>query len=291
MRAHEEHAGEKAGSKGPAPRPAALAPRGSVRGPTGPAEVMALRGQVGNSVVARLLKEERHVHGAGCGHDGIEDSDPKAQSALVKAAIDSPGSEIPDPLRTKAESFYGTDFTPARLHDGPVAQRAIKAMGAEAMTIGHHLFLPPSGSRNMALIGHEFSHLNKNFQGVPETGKDNGAGTPVTDPNQPSERTADTEGHAFAAHASSAPSPTVQRAVTEGTDQAPAHPVAPDRPVHSVSHAPLAGGQQAPRATGGTVQRTVTMNVNSRRRGADSMEIAEAAGQDKDLGRTSPGCP
>ncbi|WHM40801.1 DUF4157 domain-containing protein [Streptomyces sp. BPTC-684] len=242
---------------------------------------MALRGRVGNSVVARLLKEERHVHGAGCGHGGIEDSDPKAQSALVKAAIDSPSSEIPDPLRTKAESFYGTDFTPARLHDGPVAQRAIKAMGAEAMTIGHHVFLPPSGSRSMALIGHEFSHLNNNLQGVPETGIDNGAGTPVTDPDQPSERTADTEGHAFATHAS--PAPTVQRAVAEGTDQPLPDPAAPDQPAHSVSPAPLAGGQQAPRATGGTVQRTVTMNVNSRGRGADFMEIAEAAGKDKDL--------
>ncbi|MFD9561351.1 DUF4157 domain-containing protein [Streptomyces sp. NPDC059994] len=176
---------------------------------------------MGNRVVARLLKEERHTHGAGCGHDGVEDSTAKAQSALIASAIRSESSQIPDPLRGKAESFFGNDFSRGRFHDGPVAQRAIEAMGARALTIDNHVFLPPPGARDMALIGHEFSHLNKNLNGERETGTDNGAGLKVTNPNQPSERTADTEGNDFAADVATAPSVTAQRSVAADSGAEP----------------------------------------------------------------------
>lgn len=176
MRAHGEDPGEKTGGKARPPRWAVSAPGSTAHVPRSASEVTALSGQVGNRVVARLLKEERHTHGAGCGHDGVEDSTAKAQSALIDEAIRSESSQIPDPLRGKAESFFGNDFSRGRLHDGPVAQRAIEAMGARALTIDNHVFLPPPGARDMALIGHEFSHLNDNLNGVPETGTDNGAG-------------------------------------------------------------------------------------------------------------------
>ncbi len=90
------------------------------------------------------------------------------------------------------------------------------------MTVGAHLFLPPDGTRNKALVGHELSHLDKNLKGVRETGADNGAGVTVTDPAQRSERTADSDGVAFAAGAGTAPSVIAQRAATV---QAPQHSV------------------------------------------------------------------
>ncbi|PKV83222.1 uncharacterized protein DUF4157 [Streptomyces sp. TLI_146] len=221
MRAHDEDHGERTGSKARPSRSAVSVPGSAARVPRSASEVTALSGQVGNRVVARLLKEERHTHGAGCGHDAVEDGAAKAQSALIAEAIRSESSQIPDPLRGSAESFFGTDFSRGRLHDGPVAQRAIEAMGARALTIDNHVFLPPPGARDMALIGHEFSHLNKNLNGEPETGTDNGAGLKVTDPNQPSERTADTEGDAFAADVATAPSVTAQRSVAADSGAEP----------------------------------------------------------------------
>ncbi|MGP4052316.1 eCIS core domain-containing protein [Streptomyces sp. 2A115] len=219
MRAHEELPGEKGGSKGRIPHPAAPAPRDPARGPTNPAEVMALQRWVGNRAVSRLLTEDPHVHGADCGHDGVEDTSPTGQRALLDAAMASPASPLPGSLRAKAESFYRNDFSPTLLHDGPLAQRAIKAMGAQAMTVGTHIFLPPGGAQNMALVGHELSHADKNLRGERETGTDNGAGVTVTDPRQDSEQTADTEGTAFAQGVRTAPSVVAQRAVTEEADQ------------------------------------------------------------------------
>lgn len=221
MRAHVEDPGEKNGSKARPPRRAVSVPGNTAHVPRSASEVTALSGQVGNRVVARLLKEERHTHGAGCGHDGVEDGTAKAQSALIAEAIRSESSQIPDPLRGKAESFFGNDFSRGRLHDGPVAQRAIEAMGARALTIDNHVFLPPPGARDLALIGHEFSHLNNNLNGKPETGTDNGAGLKVTNPNQPSERTADTEGNNFAADVATAPSVTAQRSVAADSGAEP----------------------------------------------------------------------
>ncbi|MFC0842579.1 DUF4157 domain-containing protein [Streptomyces noboritoensis] len=221
MRAHVEDPGEKAGNKARPQGRAVSVPGSTARVPRSASEVTALGGQVGNRVVARLLKEERHTHGAGCGHDGVEDSAAKTQSALIDEAIRSESSQIPDPLRGKAESFFGTDFSRGRLHDGPVAQRAIEAMGARALTIDNHVFLPPPGARDMALIGHEFSHLNKNLNGEPETGTDNGAGLKVTNPNQPSERTADIEGNDFAADVATPAPVTAQRSVATDSGAEP----------------------------------------------------------------------
>ncbi|WP_051852769.1 eCIS core domain-containing protein [Streptomyces aureocirculatus] len=227
MRAHEEAPGERAGNgRGHAPRPARATARHDAEhaqahpvaspaaGPlAGPSAVTALQRSVGNRAVARFLKEDQgpdqHVHGDGCGHGGVADTAPEAQSALVAAAINSSGRPLPHSVRSKAEPFYQTNLSAGRLHDDAVAQRAIAAMGAEAMTIGHHVFLPPGASEE--LIGHELDHLRNNLQGVPETGKDNGAGTPVTDPDQGSERQAGTNGAAYAAGARLAPSIVTQR--------------------------------------------------------------------------------
>ncbi|MVO86213.1 DUF4157 domain-containing protein [Streptomyces sp. p1417] len=231
MRAHEEAPGERAGDgAGRVPRAlrpatashgadrAALPPR-PVAGPrpgplASPSAVTALQRSVGNQAVARFLKEDggpdQHVHGAGCGHGGLPDTAPEARSALVADAIGSSHRPLPDSMRKKAEPFYQTNLSAGRLHDDAVAQRAMAAMGAEAMTIGHHVFLPPGASEK--LIGHELDHLRNNLQGVPETAKDNGPGPRTTDPGQKSEVQAGINGDAYAAGHELAPSIVAQRA-------------------------------------------------------------------------------
>ncbi|NGO69698.1 DUF4157 domain-containing protein [Streptomyces boncukensis] len=206
MHAHEERPGEKAASTARTPRPAEAGPGAGVRGPLTPAAVTALQRSVGNRAVARLLDEDQHVHGAGCGHDHAG-AEAASGAELVDEATKSPGRQIPDPLLGKLESFYqNKSLSAARLHDNAVAQRALSAMGAQAMTLGAHVFLPPGGLQRADLVGHEGSHLNQNLRNVPETGSITIDGVNLTDPNQRSERMADTDGSAFAAGAKTAPS-------------------------------------------------------------------------------------
>ncbi|MFI0716476.1 DUF4157 domain-containing protein [Streptomyces inhibens] len=205
---------------------------------------MMLQRLAGNRTVERLLTEDRHSHGPGCGHDkpggehdtgresgrdtgGLETGSgggPAVQRELLDEAMTSPGRPLPDTVRTRAESFYNNDFSSAVLHDGPVAQRATEAMGAQAMTVGTHVFLPPGKAQDTELIGHELSHVDKNLRGERETGTSNGAGVTVTDPGQASERAAGHDGAAFAAGATTAPSVTAR-----GLHHEAPHPdVAPD---------------------------------------------------------------
>ncbi|MET9530183.1 MULTISPECIES: DUF4157 domain-containing protein [unclassified Streptomyces] len=132
--------------------------------------------------------------------------------------MSSTSRPLPAPLRKEAESFYQNDLSSARLHDGPVAQRATTAMGAQAMTVGTHIFLPPEALGNMSLMGHELGHVSENLKGTRETGDTNSAGVTVTDPNQNSEQKAERDGAAFAASVGSAPSVVAQRAVDEVLD-------------------------------------------------------------------------
>ncbi|MBZ2407167.1 DUF4157 domain-containing protein [Streptomyces sp. L06] len=173
---------------------------------------MALQRSVGNRVVARLAGQDQHVHGAGCRHEGGADSGGPEQRALLDAAVASPSRPLSGSLRADAESFYQNDLSATRLHDSPVAQRATAAMGAQAMTIGTHVFLGPGASASREIIGHELGHVDKNVRGVPETGRGNGSGVSVTDPGQHSERTAAADGAAFAAGETTAPSVVAQRA-------------------------------------------------------------------------------
>ncbi|MFK8910338.1 DUF4157 domain-containing protein [Streptomyces sp. YS-3] len=217
MHAHEKRPEKQEGTPGSGVRRTSSVSGGVGQGPMSAARATALQGLVGNHVVARLFKEERHVHGAGCGHgdtggakgeapDAARESEPLDQVALLNDAINSPSQPIADPIRKEAEAFYQTDLSPARVHSDTVAQRATAAMGAEAMTIGHHIFLPPQAARKKEIVGHELSHVSDNLSGLKETGNTNSAGVTVTDPGQGSERKAEANGAAFAAGAGSAPS-------------------------------------------------------------------------------------
>lgn len=232
VRAYEETSDQSAARGGQAPRRAVTGPTGTTAGPAGttagrvgtgpmtPATVMALQRSVGNNAVQRLIKQDEHQHGAGCGHDGIDDGSPKGQVQLLNEAMATPSSPLSGPLRSEAESFYQADLSPTRLHDNPVAQRATEALGAQAMTVGNHVFLGPQAAGRKDVIGHELGHVKENLAGVRETGNDNGAGLAVTDPGQGSERAAEADGAAFGAGARTAPSVVAQRAVADHEDEA-----------------------------------------------------------------------
>ncbi|WP_239765814.1 DUF4157 domain-containing protein [Streptomyces sp. CL12-4] len=183
--------------------------------PSAPVQRMLdLQHRAGNAAVARAVEAERHEHGPGCGHGQAADTGPTAQRGLLDAAMATPSSPLPGPFLAKAKSFYQNDnLSAGRVHDNPTAQRATAAMGAQAMTVGSHIFLGPSAVGNTEILAHEASHLDKNLRGVRETGNDNGAGVTVTDPGQGSERAAVADGAAFASGAATAPSVVAQRAV------------------------------------------------------------------------------
>ncbi|MGW4879716.1 eCIS core domain-containing protein [Streptomyces sp. NPDC004262] len=202
MRSRSEQSdGGAPGARQRASAPVPPAPR-----PLTSAELTSLQRLADPGVVARDAGPDRHVHGSGCGHDGGEGADPAAQSALLASAISSPSRPLSGALRAEADSFYRNDFSSARIHDNHVAQRATEALGAQAMTVGAHVFLGPGMAGNKEVMGHELGHVDKNLRGVRETGADNGAGLSVTDPGQDSERTAAADGAAFAAGARTAPS-------------------------------------------------------------------------------------
>ncbi|MFG3250779.1 DUF4157 domain-containing protein [Streptomyces sp. NPDC048187] len=221
MRAHEEAAEQKAVRGGRAPHRAVTAPTPAVSGgPMTPATVLALQGSAGNRAVQRVVGQDTHQHGAGCGHDGIDDRSPEGQSQLLAAAQNTPSSPLPGAFLAKATTFYqNPNLAHARVHADPVAQRATAAMGAEAMTIGMDVYLGPSAIGNEGILAHEASHLDKNSRGITETGSRSGAGGPaVTDPGQGSEVAAVNDSAAFKAGHEVAPSVAVQRAAADHED-------------------------------------------------------------------------
>ncbi|MEG3627515.1 eCIS core domain-containing protein [Streptomyces poriticola] len=233
---------------GPAARRPPAAPASA-----GPAvqRMLGLQSRVGNEAVVEMVRRggqpgvhDRHRHGPGCGHSsqeppvqrsphdttvaraaeedehvhgGEQETGPEGQSALLAAAMNSPSESLPSSVVARAGAFYQNDaLASTRVHRGEVAQRATEAMGAQAMTVGHHIFLSAGAAGEERLIGHELSHVDKNLKGIPETGHSNGAGVTVTDPGQDSERAAERDGNAYAAGERTAPSLTASRSTANG---------------------------------------------------------------------------
>ncbi|MET8289340.1 DUF4157 domain-containing protein [Streptomyces sp. NPDC051639] len=216
--------------------------------------MLALQSRTGNKAVAEMLRraghpgaQDQHQHGLGCGHQsqeppvqrssdgatvaraeeedghvrgGARDAGPEGQAALLAAAMNSSSESLPSSVVAKAGAFYRNEgLASTRVHRGAVAQRATAALGAQAMTVGNHIFLSAGTVGDEKLIGHELSHVDKNLRGLPETGHGNGAGVTVTDPKQDSERAAEKDGHAFAAGETTAPSVTVPRDAANGSHE------------------------------------------------------------------------
>lgn len=210
MHARQKVTGGRSGRTDRTPRPSADGEETAARVPVTPAAVGALQRSAGNMAISRARRTGKHA------------DDAASQRALIQAAMSSPGRQPVGPMRAELESFYQSDFSAARIHDNPTAQRAAAAMGAVAMTIGTHVFLGAGAAARKDIIGHEFGHVSQNLKGVTETGDDHGAGVAVTNPGQESERIAAANGAAFAAGVPTAPSVTARRAAGDSTGVTPA---------------------------------------------------------------------
>ncbi|MFI0977576.1 DUF4157 domain-containing protein [Streptomyces sp. NPDC021093] len=213
--------------------------------------MLALQGSAGNAAVVQMLRQaggapahesgcghcapgsqvqrsvagaeqEEHAHGTGHEHGAVADTSPEGQSALLAAARESPSESLPASVVAKAEPFFqNPKLSSTRVHRDAVAQRATAALGAQAMTVGNHIFLSAKAVGDEATLGHELSHVDKNTRNIAETGRDNGAGVTVTHPDQGSERGAEIDGAAYAAGEKTAPSVTAQRSVGQPVQRSP----------------------------------------------------------------------
>lgn len=161
----------------------------------------ALQSQVGNRAVAAIVAQRKIEQAV------TEDAGSPDPVALLDAAKSSQGEPLKGAELQRAQSFYQNDrLSAVRIHTGPVAQRAVEAFGAKALTFDTHIMLSRAAERDPKTIGHELSHAHMNTIGAVETGREQGHGTPVTEPGQPSELQADRDGAAWEAGESQAPS-------------------------------------------------------------------------------------
>ncbi|UUU28221.1 DUF4157 domain-containing protein [Streptomyces sp. DSM 40750] len=168
--------------------------------------LLALQRLAGNAAVARAVEEERHEHGANCGHGAEAQRSAAVQRSAVHEVLRSPGQPLETGLRTEMESRYGggADFSGVRVHTDTVAQRSAADIGAKAYTSGAHVVWD---GRDKPTLAHELKHYLQQSEGaVP--GTDNGSGLKVSDPGDWAER----EAEETARQVMSAP---VQRAVPE----------------------------------------------------------------------------
>ncbi|MEV8319625.1 DUF4157 domain-containing protein [Streptomyces sp. NPDC059900] len=179
--------------------------------PSTPAgQLLKLQGQAGNLAVSRALEETQHAHGPGCGHARTPTGDPAVQRRMdpeettsardadlqrrstLAAGIASPGRPLESRIRDKAERVYPMKFDHVQWHDGPVAQRAAREFGAQALTVGPHILAAEPNLPDEVKL-HEVDHTYQNAMGD-VAGTADGAGTKVSSPHDPYEVSAASNG-------------------------------------------------------------------------------------------------
>lgn len=176
-----------------------------------PAALAVLQRTVGNRALARLIADERHEHGPGCGHS---DGTAVQRAPGVDAVLRGGGRPLDAPLRQEMEARLDADFGDVRLHDDSAARRSAAQLGARAYTSGSHVVIGEGGGDKHTLA-HELTHVIQQRSG-PVAGTDTGDGLRVSDPGDAFERAAE----ANAARVMSGPVP-VQR--TAGAGEGAAH--------------------------------------------------------------------
>lgn len=186
----------------PAPEPAAFAR------PAKPEHAALLRLQqtAGNRAVVALLREE-----------GPGGPDP---TALIPGGA---GSPLDDRDRTAFESALGRPLGHARVHSGPSADTAARALNAEAFTVGSHMYfangaLAPGTADGDRRLGHELMHVLQHDDGqIPMADPASGRGS-VSSPTDPLELAAyageDAVGRSAAAAREAAGAPPVASAMS-----------------------------------------------------------------------------
>jgi hypothetical protein len=90
----------------------------------------------------------------------------------VRAAIAGPGRPLPSALRAEMETGFGRDLGHVRVHEGPLAERAVATLDARAFALGPHLVFGPGQYRpetpeGRGLLAHELAHVLQTRAGVP----------------------------------------------------------------------------------------------------------------------------
>ncbi|WP_155856218.1 DUF4157 domain-containing protein [Cellulomonas sp. URHD0024] len=128
------------------------------------------------ATVSPGAEADKHAHDPGCGH--LRRSPAPAATATVGMAggaldasssdrIESArggGSALPDGVRRRMETGFGTNLSHVRVHDGAQAGALSAGMSAEAFTTGNDIFFgagrfapeTPSGER---VLAHEIAHV------------------------------------------------------------------------------------------------------------------------------------
>ncbi|MGW3358530.1 eCIS core domain-containing protein [Streptomyces bungoensis] len=194
-----------AGSRLPA---APVASRAPVNGTA--AGLIALQRTAGNAAVARAVEQERHEHGAGCGHE------PSVQrQALVHKVLASPGQRMDPTIQREMEArFGGADFSHVRVHTGALARESAAELQAKAYTSGNNVVAPNAMTKED--WAHELTHVEDQMAG-PVPGTDTGYGVRMSSEDDSGERHAVNK----ARQVMSGPVP-VQPIRAEGTAAAPA---------------------------------------------------------------------
>lgn len=81
----------------------------------------------------------------------------------VRSGVDSPAKSLDADVRATMEQRFGHDFSDIRVHAGPAAADAARALGAEAYTAGRDLVFDagrydPSSRDGQRLLAHELAH-------------------------------------------------------------------------------------------------------------------------------------
>ncbi|MDA8048050.1 MAG: DUF4157 domain-containing protein [Actinomycetota bacterium] len=176
--------GALGGSGGLAGRAPLRRTRGADAGAAGPApaerggrdvEGLGLQEKAGNRAVGAMLSPSR--------------------GDLVRHVIGSPGRSMEPGVAAVVQKATGADPSRIRVHDGPDAARAARAVGAEMFASGPHL-VAPSGLDVTTREGafktiHEVHHIVNQQAKGPVEGTDTGDGLRISDPGDRHEQEAD----------------------------------------------------------------------------------------------------
>ncbi len=124
------------------------------------------------------------------------------------------------------EDRFQTDFSDVRLHTGPNAEERARALGAEAFTVGNHVYFAtsayaPGMDAGLQLLTHELTHVLQQRVGVAAKPAD-GSSLEVSTPGDPYEQEADRAASDVAAGRKPtltlASAPRIQRATSDLKD-------------------------------------------------------------------------
>lgn len=131
-------------------------------------------GRLHRSNVAAAPENDVHAHNPGCGHLRRSVS-PTATVGLEGGALDATssdrieaarggGSPLPDGVRRRMETGFGTSLGHVRVHDGAQASALSAGMSAEAFTTGNDIFFgagrfAPETPAGEQVLAHEIAHV------------------------------------------------------------------------------------------------------------------------------------